>query len=221
MDPTIVGALIAAVAAIVASLIGANRIKRKGKGKLEIADIISSLEEGNKCVLDFRVQNTGNADLVINRVSFQALNVQSAATFGALEFSKTYDLDISELGLGETLDAPVAQTLKPGEIDRFGIVLIAAKMGTGVFRRWTLEPTLHTNVGATAGRPLEVLLPYEVSDELFKEARKASLDETRELEEEKRQIRESLEAGTLSETTAEGALREIESREREKRRFGS
>ncbi len=78
-----------------------------------------------------------------------------------MEYSKTYDLDISKLKRkGDSIECLVSQVVKPGESDRFGIVLIAKEMGTGVFRRWELLPKLYTNFGKVSGKSIEIWLPY-------------------------------------------------------------
>ncbi len=135
------------------------------KGKLRISDILTKQNKGpgksGTCEVDFRVTNFGGSEVSINRVEFEVLNVLETKIAGYMEYSKTYDLDISKLERkGDTIDCPVSQVVKPGESDRFGIILIAKDMGTGTFRKWELQPTLHTNFGKVSGKSIEVWLPY-------------------------------------------------------------
>ena len=134
----------------------------KAEGKLRISDIlVHQDEEAKTCLLDFRVHNTGGSDVLINRLVFEVLDVETIPTWGFMEFSKTYDLDISQLERkGDTIECVISQRVGPGETDRFGIILIAREMGTGVFRQWRLRPTLCTNFGTVSGKPVEVWLPH-------------------------------------------------------------
>jgi hypothetical protein len=151
-----------------------NQYRERPEGILVISDIqLLPNREQKTCLVDFRVSNTGEADVVINRVVFEVLDIVEISTAGSMEFSKVYDLDISNLKkIGDRIECKVAQLIKPRESDRFGISLIARSLGTGVFRGWKLSPTLLTNYQDVQGEPFEIWLPYQ---ELF-----SSLTEAKE-----------------------------------------
>jgi hypothetical protein len=158
---------------------------RKYTHGLEISDLQVVQDNNSKtCTIDFRVFNPGDEDIQINRVKFEVLDVFEVPTLGYLEFSKIYDLDISALErVGDTATCKVAQILKPGEADRFGVRLIATQLGTGVFRVWHLQPSLVTNVGEFPGPSFETWLPYRIEEELsLKEFRLMFETKERELD---------------------------------------
>lgn len=139
-----------------------NPKKFEAEGKLLISEIITQQNrtEGT-CKLDFRVTNIGGSDLQINYVKLKVLDFHKFYTLGYQESSQTYGLDISPLKeIGNTINLPIAQIIKPRETDRFDIVLIAGTMSIGEFRLWKLEPKLLTNFGEVLGNPVEVWLPY-------------------------------------------------------------
>jgi hypothetical protein len=54
----------------------------------------------------------------------------------------------------------VAQLVRPGEVDRFGVRLMATELGMGIFKQWRLRVALETTAGRTEGREVLVMLPY-------------------------------------------------------------
>jgi hypothetical protein len=137
----------------------------KAPGKLEISDVqLIENKEEKTCTVDFRVSNKGGTDVIINGARFVAIDVVEVHTKGFMEFSKTYDLDISHVRHpGEVAVCPLSQVVKPGEADRIGIVLIGTKLGTGVFRTWRFSPTLSTNFGDIRGPEVDIHLPYQLN----------------------------------------------------------
>jgi hypothetical protein len=114
--------------------------------------------DGRSCVLDFRVSNQGGSDLMINAVEFQVLESLRRMPLGHAELSTLYDLDISALEeFSSRAECQVAQILKPGEADRFGIVLSAPTLG--VFAGWRFTTLFKTNCGLFQGPEVEVWLP--------------------------------------------------------------
>jgi hypothetical protein len=151
---------------------------KKSPGLLEVSDIQVKPNRDGTCIADFRVSNTGGSEVLINRVEFEALEVVGTRTLGFMEFSKVYDLELSEMrNAGDTATCEVSQVVKPGDADRFGIILIARSLGIGWFRGWILQPTLYTNFGNVAGEPIEVWLPHSL-DINIEEAKKR-IDELR------------------------------------------
>lgn len=117
-----------------------------------------SPSDGRLCILDFRVSNQGASDLMINAVEFQVLESLRRMPLGSASYSAIYDLDIGELKeYSSHAECQVAQILKPGEADRFGVVLSAPSLG--MFAGWRLATVLKTNVGPTTGPEVEVWLP--------------------------------------------------------------
>lgn len=134
-----------------------------GAGDLVISDIqLEPDNEAGTCLVDFRVSNAGEADVLVNRVTFEVVDMLEIMTVGFMEFSEVYDLDISNLkAIGDKAQCQVAQLVEPGKADRFGVSLTAQNLGTGVFKGWKLLPTLLTNYGAVKGDEFELWLPYQ------------------------------------------------------------
>ncbi len=143
----------------------------KSPGSLEILDIQVQQTLGseaikdpekNKCLIDFRVSNKGGTTVLVNKVQFKVLDIVTMRIKGYLDFSKVYDLDISALNsIDDIASVSVSQEIKGGEVDRFGIALVAKNMPHGVERGWRLQPTLFTKYGEVAGNTIEVWFPYE------------------------------------------------------------
>lgn len=113
---------------------------------------------GRSCILDLRVSNHGASDLMINSVEIKVMESLQKMPLGQVTYSALYDLDISELTeYSAQVECQVAQLLKPGEADRFGIVLSAPTLGQ--FAGWRLSMRLKTNFGAAQGPEVEVWLP--------------------------------------------------------------
>ncbi|MBU6996240.1 MAG: hypothetical protein HXS41_00460 [Theionarchaea archaeon] len=128
---------------------------------LEVADIIVILEKGGVRLIDFRVVNKSSSDVVVSRVRFKVIRVESEPlpALGYVEFSKVYDLDISDLeNAGDQVECVVSQVIEPNRTDRFGIRLTAQDMGNEA-RRWVLEVILITSEGIIVSGPIEVELP--------------------------------------------------------------
>jgi hypothetical protein len=151
--------------------------KLEREGKLQIIDIIphENKTEGT-CELEFQVKNIGGLNVLINHVNFKLLDIfppndVKLQSLEHLDYSYTYGLDISSLKqIGKDIDCRVVQIIKPDEIDRFKIVLIAKDMSGGEFRRWKLEPKLVTDSGEEVlGQPVEVWLPYVLWSRSFEE----------------------------------------------------
>jgi len=145
--------------------------QQKASGALEILDIQviqTPAKEAiidprkNKCLIDFRVSNAGGSTVLINKVQFKVLDVVKVSIKGYVDFSKIYDLDISALNsINDIATVSVSQEIKAGEVDRFGISLVATRMPHGFEMGWRLQPILFTNYGEVAGKLLEVWFPYE------------------------------------------------------------
>jgi hypothetical protein len=148
---------------------------KQSPGILEVSAIqVKPNFKDKACTLDFRVSNTGGSEVIINRIEFEALEVAGFYTLGAVEFSKVYDLDISDLrNAGDLAACAVSQVVAPGKVDRFGITLIAPTLGIGWFRGWSLQPTLYTNYGNVTGQKIEVWLPFALHDASIEKTRKA------------------------------------------------
>ena len=102
--------------------------------------------------------NDGGSDLIINAVEFRVLESLSKMPLGQASCSAVYDLDISALAeYCSIAECQVAQTLKPGEADRFAIVRSAPSLG--MFGGWRLATLFKSNVGSTTGPDIEVWLP--------------------------------------------------------------
>jgi len=136
-------------------------------GQLIVTDVqVVQNTEAKTCSLDFRISNSGGSEIVVNEIRLEVIDVVSIPTRGFMEFSKFYDLDISSLKRkGDFASCKVSQIIKPGESDRFGIILIGKELGAGVFRGWLLHPTIQTNYGAFSANPIEVWLPYRRGNE--------------------------------------------------------
>jgi hypothetical protein len=67
-------------------------------GVLRISQITGEPDyPAGSCLLDFRVDNAGGSDVLINQATFVALDVKQRNSKGAISFSQIYDLDISDL----------------------------------------------------------------------------------------------------------------------------
>ncbi|MGO9544662.1 MAG: hypothetical protein ACLPPF_07695 [Rhodomicrobium sp.] len=123
------------------------------------------------CILDFRVSNQGESDLMINAVEFQVLETLLVVPLGGAAYSAQYDLDVSKLKeYLSRAECQVAQILKPGEADRFAIVLTQT---SGLFAGWLLATLFQTNFGAVPGPEVEVWLPVPSVLRSFSSAKQA------------------------------------------------
>jgi hypothetical protein len=139
---------------------GKTDISTRGTGVLNFSAVYQhAAADGRSCILDFRVSNQGQSDLLINAIEFQVLESLIRIPLGGANYSALYDLDISDLKEFSTrADCQVAQILKPGEADRFGIVLSAPSLH--VFAGWRFATLFKTNFGTTQGPQVEVWLPH-------------------------------------------------------------
>lgn len=149
-------------AVIKSEIEGAAKVGNNARApaRLRIDAIFSHPSADNKaCVLDVRVSNPGGSDLMINAVQFQVLESIQKALLGHAEYSARYDLDIGKLreytSRGE---CQVAQILKPGEADRFAIVLSDPHASPSI-GGWRFATVFKTNVGDVPGPDIEVWLP--------------------------------------------------------------
>lgn len=112
----------------------------------------------HSCILDVRVSNQGGSDVMINAVEFEVLESLRIMPLGQAGYSATYDLDVSKLEeYSSRAECQVAQILKPGEADRFAIVLSAPSLH--LFGGWRLATLFKTNFGAIQGSEIEVWMP--------------------------------------------------------------
>jgi hypothetical protein len=118
---------------------------QRGPGVLNISGaFIQWSADGKACVLDLRVSNPGDSDLLINAIEFTVLESIHQMPMGQAGYSALYDLDISGLEeFSSTAECQVAQILKPGEADRFGIILSAPTRGLAA--GWRLTTAFKTN----------------------------------------------------------------------------
>lgn len=146
-------------------------------GGLRVSDVQVVLNRKHRtCTLDFRVWNNSHADVLINRVLLEVLEVRHFGHLGYFELSHVYDLDISSLKTdGDIASCNVAQLVQPKAVDRFGINLAATQLGPGSFRWWKLQPSLMTNLGSASAPVVELSLPTESEAEyLHREAEQAA-----------------------------------------------
>ena len=134
-------------------------------GRVEVTDIlVDSYRPDFTAILDFRLMNRGDRSLSVSRVRFLVAEVEEVLTLGALNFSASYDLDISNLRKkGDVAEVSVSHVLTKNEVDRFRVVLTAKEMSIGVFRIWKLKPTLVTSEGEVAATTVTVGLPWDIS----------------------------------------------------------
>lgn len=105
------------------------------------------------------MSNPGKSSLMINAVEFQVLESVQQALLGYAQYSAQYDLDIGKMReYGSRAACQVAQILKPGEADRFAIIL-SDPHGSPSVGGWRLTTLFKTNVGDVPGPEIEVWLP--------------------------------------------------------------
>ena len=128
--------------------------------RLTIDAIFPNPSADNKaCVLDIRVSNPGGSDLMINAIKFQVLESVEMGLLGHAEYSAQYDMDIGRMrDYGLLGECQVAQLLKPGEADRFAMVLSETHSSPSV-GGWRFTTLFKTNVGNIPGPEIEVWLP--------------------------------------------------------------
>lgn len=138
---------------------GKSDVSTRAPGLLNVSAVYQHAPADRRsCILDFRVSNQGASDLMINAVEFQVLESLQRMPLGHAAYSALYDLDISKLKeYSSRAECHVAQILKPGEADRFCIVLSAPSLHT--FAGWRFTTQFKTNFGATQGPEVEVWLP--------------------------------------------------------------
>jgi len=154
-------------------------------GKLNVSAIFVKYPgDGKSCILDIRVDNHGDAELMINSVEFEVLECFQKAPLGHASYSHTYDLDISNLlEFCQRIRCEVAQVLAPGETDRFAIVLSAPSLSQ--FTHWRLSTRFVTNsvdvfgpeVELSISRPTKVLNSMQEIKSYYKEKGEQLLQE--------------------------------------------
>lgn len=129
-----------------------------GLGMLHAPAIYTHLS-GNKraCIVDLRVSNPSHVDILINSVEFEVLEFFRRFPLGQAKYSATYDIDISEaIEYRSTVECHVAQILKPGEADRFAIVMSATSLAA-VCAAWKFAVRFKTNYGIFNGPDIDVV----------------------------------------------------------------
>lgn len=130
-----------------------------GPGVLYTSAIYTHLsQDGKACIVDLRVSNPSRADVLINAVEFEVLEFFRRIPLGQMNYSATYDIDISEtIAYMSKAECEVAQILKPGEADRFAIVLSATSL-MATCAAWRFAVRLKTNFGIFNGPNADVVL---------------------------------------------------------------
>ena len=157
-----------------------SNMTTQAPGVLNISAIYLHPSSTNRsCILDIRVSNQGSSDLIINAIELRVLESLRKMPLGQAQYSAMYDLDISNLEEYEShAECQVAQILKPGEADRFGLVITAPTLQQ--FAGWRFATHFKTNFGITPGPEIEVWLPLpknlnsftEVTQEIASKAEK-------------------------------------------------
>jgi hypothetical protein len=142
---------------------GAQSAGKQAPGALKITELRAEQNRENKtCSVDFWVSNEGGSQVVITGVDFEVVDTARAEVVkGPMKASGEYNLDITELReTGQVASCPISQEVKPGESDRFTVILKAEELGTGIFAAWVLRPKLITNYGEVEAETVELWLPY-------------------------------------------------------------
>ena len=161
VQASIAGGVFLLLVAVVTGLFG-YLPKWKSSGNIIVNDIVVQPHIGSSsCSFDFRVMNRGDYDASVSRVRFKVITaeqeVNARSSYHAP--SQVYHLNISELGNSQReAEYAISQVVKPGENDRF-IVILTADV-TGTIRRWTLEPQLVTSAGIVPAKAIKFELPY-------------------------------------------------------------
>jgi hypothetical protein len=115
---------------------------------------------------------------MINAIQFQVLESVEKALLGHAEYSAQYHFDIGKMReYSSNGECQVAQILKPGEADRFAVILSDPQANPSV-GGWRFEILFKTNIGNVPGPEIEVWLPRpevvrsldEVADHWLKNA---------------------------------------------------
>ncbi|WP_175773343.1 hypothetical protein [Paraburkholderia phenazinium] len=130
----------------------------RGSGVLHTSAIYTHLSPDKRaCIVDLRVSNPGHADVLINSVEFEVLEFLRKIPMGEMKYSATYDIDISDtISYMSTAECQVAQILKPGEADRFAVVLSATSLAA-TCAAWKFAVRLKTNCGVYNGPNTDVV----------------------------------------------------------------
>jgi hypothetical protein len=153
-----------AVAGIGSTIQAVFALKASG-GQPYVSDIQVTRLETFEWLLDMRVTNKGGSTVLVDRVLFELVEAHlEDPLMSALEPSATYELDISRLQApGSQAQCLVAQKIKPGDVDRFQIVLTAHAYGSFMYR---LRSILVCNFGSFDGPVIEISTRDEVSVEM-------------------------------------------------------
>lgn len=129
-----------------------------GSGVLHTSAIYTHLSPDKRaCIVDLRVSNPGHTDVIINSVEFEVLEFCRRIPMGEMKYSAIYDIDISDtVEYMSMAECQVAQILKPGEADRFSIVLSATSLAA-TCAAWKFAVRLKTNFGTYTGPNTEVV----------------------------------------------------------------
>lgn len=134
--------------------------------RFSITDILSSRGEGGSKVLDFRLLNNTDKTVTISRVRLTVISYKH--DLGCIEcnsiseVSGTYEVSLEELKQeGDFTEVGIAHVVKPGEDDRFQLVLgIEPRSGYfGESYTWKLKPSLTTSEGEVVGSAQSISIP--------------------------------------------------------------
>ncbi|MEX3979139.1 hypothetical protein AB4Y45_09155 [Paraburkholderia sp. EG287A] len=140
----------------------------RGLVALSISAIYTHLSADKRaCVVDFRVSNRSGVDILINAVEFEVLEFFRRFPLGRANYSETYDIDLSEtIEYMAVAECQVAQILKPGEADRFAIVVSATSLAA-VCAAWKFAVRLKTNHGVFDGPNIDVVFSADETPVAF------------------------------------------------------
>ena len=121
----------------------------------------SNVEQDPLAIMDFRVHNSGGSDVIINQVSFKLINIYEYTCPQCSEYVEYgYVYGILDLGsmenIGDTVSINTAQRIKPGDADRFGVIMYPNCKPCQHRDTMVIEPILRTNYGEITAKQVNV-----------------------------------------------------------------
>jgi len=133
--------------------------------ELKLTDIIISQPEPGSKKLDFRVLNNSNKTITISRVKFKTvkcvdLTEPDNKSHSYAPVNATYNFNLTDIRTPYSeKDVYVSHTLKPGDSDRFEILIGMQGISFYDEYEWIIQIDLFTSEGYINGKEISFIMP--------------------------------------------------------------
>ena len=129
--------------------------------KFQVTDILSAANPNGTWTLDFRLLNNSDRTVTVSRLKLVVVKydyIPPKPRFS--QVTAVYEIGLDELRKpGDYVESSVAQVIKPGEDDRFEVILGIKEFHELELHIWELEPILITSEGEITATKQVVLIP--------------------------------------------------------------